>query len=79
MHQGAEEQLSKKPKVNSDKTAVALLKDTRQSECVFSGRRAAKVFIDLTEEHKSLETNLASKIDNGEVTQTFAKKKVHRW
>ena len=62
MHPRAEEQRSINPKVNGDKTAVAMLKDTQQLGCVFHRRRAAEVFVDLTEDNESLETNSACEI-----------------
>ena len=49
-------QPSNKPKKDGDKSAAALLKDVRQLGGVFQDR-AAGIFIDFTEEHKSLGTN----------------------
>ena len=40
-------------KKDGDKSAAAILKDARQSGCVFSGHRAAGIFTDFTEKHKS--------------------------
>ena len=45
-HRQVEEQPSKRSKNNGDKSAVALLKSTRQLSCVISGYGGAEVFID---------------------------------
>ena len=57
MHRCAEEQQSKKPKVNGDKTAVATLKDTRQLECVFHNAESPKSSSMIRKSRRSLETN----------------------
>ena len=57
MHQRAEEQPSKKPKVNSDKTAVALLMDTRQLGCVFQDAGPPKSSSILRESTRVLRPN----------------------
>ena len=48
---------AKGPKKNCDKSAVAILKNTRQLDCVFSGYGAAEVFIDFADELKHTEAN----------------------
>ena len=42
VHRCAEEHPSKKPKVNGDRTVVAMLKDTRQLRCVFQNAEPPK-------------------------------------
>ena len=56
-HRQVEEQLSKRSKKNGDKSAVAVLKITRQLGLRLSGYGAAEVFIVLAEELKHTETN----------------------
>ena len=60
-HRQVEGQPSKKPKKDGDKSAVAVLKDVRQLGCVFQDR-AAGIFIEFTEEHKSLGISSTSAI-----------------
>ena len=56
-HRQVDDQPSKKSKKNSDKSAVAFLKNTRQLGCVFSRYGAAEVFIDIAEDLRHGETN----------------------
>ena len=56
-HRQVEEQPSKKTKKNGDKSAVAILKNTRQLGCVFSGYGVAEVFIDFAEALELTEAN----------------------
>ena len=56
------EQPRKRSKKNGDKSAVALLKSTRQLGLRISGYAAAEVFIDFAEELKHTETNPMCKI-----------------
>ena len=62
-HRQVEDQPSKK-KENGwwQKSAVVILKDALQLGCAFSGQRAAGIFTDFTEEHKSLGINSSSSI-----------------
>ena len=55
-HRQVEEQPSKRSMKNGDKSAVAMLKSTRQLGCVFEDG-AAEVFIDFAEGLKHTETN----------------------
>ena len=55
-----EGQPSKKPKKDGDKRAVVLLEDAPPFGLRISGHRAAGIFTEFTEEHKSLGTNLTS-------------------
>ena len=56
---------AKIPKKDNDRSAVALLKDSRQLGCVFQDIRAARIFIDFTEEHKCLGPTVI-KLEEGE-------------
>ena len=56
-HRQFDEQPSKSSKKNGDKSAVAMLKITRQSGLRISRCGAAEVFIDFAEELKHSETN----------------------
>ena len=56
-HRQVDEKPSKKFKKNGDKSAVAMLKITRQLGCVLSRHGAAEVFIDFAEELKHTEAN----------------------
>ena len=60
--------LAKSFKKNGDKSAVAMLKNTRQLGCVFPGYGAAKVFIDFTEELRHTETDPMCKIHESRCT-----------
>ena len=61
-HWKVEGQPTKMPKKDGDKSAVAFLKDVTTIGLRISGHRAAGIFIDLTEQHKSLWTNSTSTI-----------------
>ena len=70
---------AQKPKKDGDKSAVAILTHVRQLGCVILGHRAAGVFIDFTEEQKSLDQ--FDECDSQKthcVSQTFEKTKIHR-
>ena len=56
-HRQADEKPSKRSKKNGDKSAVAMLKITRQLGLRSSRYGAAEVFIDLAEELKHTEAN----------------------
>ena len=56
-HRQVDEQPSKKSTKNSDKSAMAMLKSTRQLGCVFQDYGAAEVFTDFAEELRHTETN----------------------
>ena len=58
-HREVEEQPNKKPKMGSDKNAVAFcfLKNARQLGCVFQDTEPPESFTDFTEEHTSLGIN----------------------
>ena len=56
-HRQVDEQPCKRFKKNGDKSAVVMLKSTRQLGCVCQDDGAAEVFIDFAEELKHTETN----------------------
>ena len=56
-HRQVDEQPNKRSKRNGDKSAVAMLKSTRQLGCVFQDVEPPKSFIDFAEELKHTETN----------------------
>ena len=56
-HRQVDGQPWKKSKKNGDKSAVAILKNTRQLGCVFSRYGAAEVLIDFAEELKHTDAN----------------------
>ena len=59
-HRQVEGQPSKKPKKDGDKSAAAIMKDSTMIGLRISGHRAAGIFTDFTEEHKSLGINSTS-------------------
>ena len=61
-HRQVEGQPGKKPKKDGDNSAVAILKNERIFGLRFSGHRAARIFIDFTEDHKSHGINSTSAI-----------------
>ena len=61
-HRQVDTQPTKRSKTNNDKSAVAILKSTRQFGLRISGYGAAEVFIDFTEELKQTEANPMCKI-----------------
>ena len=67
-HRQVDKQPSKKSKKNGDKSSVAILKNTRQLGCVFSGYGAAEVFIHFAEELKHTEANPMCSIHKSRVT-----------
>ena len=68
-HRQVEEQFSKWFERNSDRSAVALLKETKNLGCVFSGHGAAEFFIDFKEELKHDETNPMCSLHHGRIAQ----------
>ena len=67
-HRQVDELPRKKSKKNGDKSAVVLLKNTRQLGCVFSGYGAAEVYNDFAEELKHTEANPKCSIHESRVT-----------
>ena len=67
-HRQVEEQSTKRSKKNGDKSAVAMLKSTRQLGLCIPGHGAAKIFIDFAEELKHTETNPTCKIHKSRCT-----------
>ena len=67
-HRQVDEQPSKRSKQNGDKSAVAMLKNTRQLGCGFQDMEPAEVFIDFTEELRHTETDPMCQIHKSRCT-----------
>ena len=67
-HRQVDEQPGNRSKKNGDKSAVAMLKSTRQLGLRISGYGAAEVFVDFTEELRHTETDPMCKIHESRCT-----------